>query len=187
MRKKDKAKKELIIQFANQFYDTNGTKPTVREIANGTGIAISTVHRYLTEMNEENVIVYSGRHSVNTLRINTGMARSMIHEVAVSLKSEHLLSASTKALTVDPSISSKLVLMDLKLNCLNKVDYNEIYNLKKSFDGGNERFASRILDSIIGYFLNYNNCDHALRAKLCALCGFSEQKQLISTHANLLN
>lgn len=69
MRKKDKAKKELIIQFANQFFDTNGIKPTVREIANGTGIAISTVHRYLTEMNEENVIVYSGRHSVNTSRI----------------------------------------------------------------------------------------------------------------------
>lgn len=69
MRKKDKAKKEQIIQFANQFFDTNGIKPTVREIANGTGIAISTVHRYLTEMNEENVIVYSGRHSVNTSRI----------------------------------------------------------------------------------------------------------------------
>lgn len=69
MRKKDKEKKELIIQFANQFFDTNGIKPTVREIANGTGIAISTVHRYLTEMNEENVIVYSGRHSVNTSRI----------------------------------------------------------------------------------------------------------------------
>lgn len=27
MRKKDKAKKELIIQFANQFFDTNGIKP----------------------------------------------------------------------------------------------------------------------------------------------------------------
>lgn len=135
-------------------------------------------------LSREDVIIQTHRF-INM--IVTGMARSMIHEVAVSLKSEHLLSASTKALTVDPSISSKLVLMDLKLNCLNKVDYNEIYNLKKSFDGGNERFASRILDSIIGYFLNYNNCDHALRAKLCALCGFSEQKQLISTHANLLN
>lgn len=136
------------------------------------------------DLSREEVVIQTHRF-INMLV--TGMARGMIHEVAVSLKSEHLLCAAEKALTTDSSISSKLVLMDLKLNCLNKVDYNEIYNLKKAFDRGNEQFASRILDSLVGYFLNYNNCDHALRAKLCALCGFSEQQQLISTHANLLN
>lgn len=136
------------------------------------------------DLSREEVVIQTHRF-INMLV--TGMARGMIHEVAVSLKSEHLLCAAEKALTTDSSISSKLVLMDLKLNCLNKVDYNEIYNLKKAFDRGNEQFASRILDSLVGYFLNYNYCDHALRAKLCALCGFSEQQQLISTHANLLN
>lgn len=117
----------------------------------------------------------------------SAMARGMIHEVAVSLNSEHLLPASSKALTEAPSISSKLILIDLKLNCLNKVDFNEIRTLKKFFDDNNERFASRILDSIVGYYLNYHKCDHSLRTRLCSLCGLSEHRQLISTQANLLN
>ena len=65
--------------------------------------------------------------------------------------------------------------------------FNEIQNLKKEFDTHNEKFASRIVDSIVGYYLNYNRCDHVLRAKLCTLCDLSQQQALIATQRNLLN
>ena len=116
----------------------------------------------------------------------SGMSRGMVHQVAVSLNSEHLLPAAKLAFESDESISSKLVYIDLKLNCLNKVDYNELRDFKKAFDNSKERFASRILDSIVGHYLNYNQCDYALRSKLCALFEFPEKSTLIATQKNLL-
>lgn len=62
-------------------------------------------------------VVRATRRFINVLI--SGMARGMVHQVAVSLNSEHLLLAATKSLESDNSISSKLVLLDLKLNCLN--------------------------------------------------------------------
>lgn len=117
----------------------------------------------------------------------SGMARGMVHQVAISLNSEHLLPAAQKTFTEDDSISSKLILADLKMNCLNKFSYDEIQSLKKTFESSNEMFASRILDSIIGHYLNYNKCDHGLRTKFCNLCGFSEQETILAQHKNLLN
>lgn len=55
------------------------------------------------------------------------------------------------------------------------------YNLQ------NEKFASRIVDSIVGYYLNYHRCDYSLRAKLCSLCGLSQQQTLIASQQNHLN
>ena len=115
----------------------------------------------------------------------SGTARSMIHLVAKTLDNEHLLEAATISLSLKPAISAKLVLLDLKLNCLKKCDYSEIRDLRKSFADSNELFATYTLDSIVGYYLNYNKCDVKLKSKLCSLCGFSEQKVLIETHKNL--
>ncbi len=111
----------------------------------------------------------------------TGMARGMVHQVANSLNSEFLLKASSKVLEEDSSISSKLILMDLKVNCLKKLDYHEIKTLKSNFDEKKEKFASRILDSIIAHYLYYNKCEYTLRSKLCSLCGFREQEKLIAS------
>ena len=117
----------------------------------------------------------------------SGMARGMIHQVAISLNSEHLLLAATKSFESDKSISSKLVLLDLKLNCLKKCNYEEIQRLRNDFDKHDEKFASRILDSIVGYYLNYNMCDHTLRSRLCSLCGLSQRDNFISQQRNMLN
>ena len=57
--------------------------------------------------------------------------------------------------------------------------------MKKVFDDCNEKFASRILDTIIAHYLYYNKCDYSLRAKLCNLCGFGEQDQLIERQKRL--
>lgn len=117
----------------------------------------------------------------------SSMARGMVHQVAISLNSDHLLRATQKTFEADPSISSKLILADLKMNCINSFSYNEIHMLKKSFDDSNEIFASRILDSIIGHYLNFTRCDQGLRSRLCSLCGFSEQQAIIAQQKNLLN
>ena len=165
---------------------------SVQAIVNTMGFLEKDLVEYLFERasrENKNIsrdqIVYSTRLFVNLLV--SGMARGMIHQVAVSLNSEHLLPAVKKTFESDESISSKLVLLDVKLNCLNKCNYLEIQNLKKSLDSNNERFASRIVDSIVGYYLNYNRCDRKLREKLCSLCGLSMQQALIATQRNLLN
>lgn len=116
----------------------------------------------------------------------SGMVRGMINMVAQSLNSKHLLYAAKEALEKDDSISSKLVLAELKTNCLRTPDYQEIASLKDQLDRSNEHFASSILSSIVGYYLNYNRCDYRFRAKLCSLFGFSEKKTMIETSKLLL-
>ena len=50
MRRKDESKKPIISDFINAFYYEHDKVPSVREIVNGTGIPLSTVHRYLVDM-----------------------------------------------------------------------------------------------------------------------------------------
>lgn len=116
----------------------------------------------------------------------SGMVRGMINMVAQSLNSKHLLLAAREALEKEDSISARLVLADLKINCLKIPDYQEIALLKEQFDRSNERFASSILSSIVGYYLSYNKCDYKFRAKLCSLFGFSEKKTMLETSKRLL-
>lgn len=116
----------------------------------------------------------------------SGMVRGMINMVASSLNSRHLLCAAKEALEKENSISSKLIFMELKVNCLKIPDYQEIALLKNQLDQSSERFASSILSSIIGYYLSYNKCDYRFRAKLCSLFGFSEKKTMLETSKKLL-
>ena len=113
------------------------------------------------------------------------MARGMVHQVAISLNSKYILPAAEIVFSQDTSISSKLILMDLKLNCLNQPDYKEIHSLKKQFDKEKEVFASSILSSIVGYYLNYNKCDRTLRSKLCTLFEIQEKNVLIENQKKL--
>lgn len=128
-------------------------------------------------------VVSSTKRFINFLI--SGTVRGMVHQVAISLNSKYILEAATRVFSNDNSISSKLILVDLKLNCLNMPNYQEIANLKKIFDSQNERFASSILCSIVGYYLTYNKCDRALRSKLCALCGISEKQIFIENKKEL--
>lgn len=63
------SKKSVIIQFINDYYDENGSIPTVRDVAAGTGIPLATAHRYLTKMKEDGELVYNGRKSIETSRM----------------------------------------------------------------------------------------------------------------------
>ena len=61
--------KSTIVDYINEYYGANKAVPSVRDIAAGTGISISTVHRCLRDMKENGELEYSGRRSVSTRRI----------------------------------------------------------------------------------------------------------------------
>ena len=62
-------KKTAIMDYINEFYDRHRTSPTVRDICAGTGIPITTVHRYLSVMRENGELDYNGRKSISTMRM----------------------------------------------------------------------------------------------------------------------
>ena len=59
----------VIVQFIDDYYHKYFVIPSVREIASGTGISVSTVHRCLSAMKENGELEYSGRRSVHTRRM----------------------------------------------------------------------------------------------------------------------
>ena len=61
--------KPVIVQFIDEYYHKYYEIPSVREIAAGTGISVSTVHRCLSAMKENGELEYSGRRSVSTRRM----------------------------------------------------------------------------------------------------------------------
>ena len=63
------SKKQIILDFINDYYGGYGETPTVRDIAAGTGIAVTSVHRYLSAMKENGELEYNGRRSVSTRRM----------------------------------------------------------------------------------------------------------------------
>ena len=50
MRKLDEGRRATILAYINSFYDDCAAPPSVREIAEGTGLPVATVHRYLVDM-----------------------------------------------------------------------------------------------------------------------------------------
>lgn len=69
MPKYSDTKKTAIMDYINEFYDRHRTSPTVRDICAGTGIPITTVHRYLGVMRENGELDYNGRKSIGTTRM----------------------------------------------------------------------------------------------------------------------
>ena len=65
----DETKKTEIIRFINHYYSCNNACPSIRDISQGTGIAVTTVHRYLTRMKGLGELEYNGRRSISTSRI----------------------------------------------------------------------------------------------------------------------
>lgn len=60
MRHKSQERMDLIKDYSEKFYQRHYRKPYISEIAEGTNLSKSTVHRYLTAMNEEGMIQYDG-------------------------------------------------------------------------------------------------------------------------------
>ena len=66
MRRIDPSKKEIIAEYIDKHFCENDEIPSVRDIVEGTGIPLSTVHRYLISMREDGALDYSGRRTART-------------------------------------------------------------------------------------------------------------------------
>ena len=68
MRSMDSDYFKRLEQFIDDYMDIYGRSPTTREIAAGTGRALSTVHKYLSQMRNDGVLDYSGHRNITTRR-----------------------------------------------------------------------------------------------------------------------
>jgi repressor LexA len=75
MRQKSESKMQQILDCVDRYFSDYGEVPSVRDIAEDTGIAITTVHRYLTALKESGQLEYCGRRSIITKRINMESAQ----------------------------------------------------------------------------------------------------------------
>ena len=69
MRRQDESKKSVILDFIDEYYNEYNEIPAVRTIAEGTGIALATVHRYLLSLKESGELEYSD-HIIERIREN---------------------------------------------------------------------------------------------------------------------
>lgn len=74
------SRKNAIAEFINRFFYEHDKIPSVREIVEGTGIPLTTVHRYLVAMQENGELTYNGYRSVRTKEMS---AVSPIHAIPV--------------------------------------------------------------------------------------------------------
>lgn len=80
----DERKKE-ILEYLRQYYLDHDRSPSERDISAGTGIPLTTVHRFLSEMKEDGLLTFEGRRSVYTEaldNVRTQMAIPVIGFVA---------------------------------------------------------------------------------------------------------
>ena len=71
MRRRDESKKAVIASYIDRHFCEHDEIPSVRDIAEGTGIALSTVHRYLLAMQESGELAYNGRRSAQTKELQS--------------------------------------------------------------------------------------------------------------------
>ena len=113
--------------------------------------------------------------------------RGMISKIAISLNSEFLLPATTETFEESNKISSKLILAELKMNCLNKFSLNDLKKLDSELSK-NDEFARSILKSIVANYLKFNDCNYRMREKLCDQFELDKKNTFISsTKEKMLN
>lgn len=64
-----------IKNFINDYLDQHGHSPTITEIANATGIAQTSVYRYLNAMVEKGEIEMSGRRCITPTNVKSQVVR----------------------------------------------------------------------------------------------------------------
>ena len=62
MRTKNKELISAIEKFIKDYLDEYGRSPSVQEIADGTGMSKTNAYRYITSMQEQNLLVVGGGH-----------------------------------------------------------------------------------------------------------------------------
>ena len=78
MRQKITERREIILDFVQQYYITHDTIPSEREISEGTGISNASVHRILVELREAGKLSYDGRRSARTEEMERVSNRNVV-------------------------------------------------------------------------------------------------------------
>lgn len=90
MRTKNPEHFAAIERFISEYIDRYGISPSVREIAEGTGMSLTNTHRYVTEMRENDILRGGGSHrSIVTRKDSESMQQTLrmpiLGEVACGL------------------------------------------------------------------------------------------------------
>lgn len=68
MRSKNPNHFTLLERYIDDYIEEYGRSPATREIAGGTGLSLSTVSRYLSQMRENGILSYDGHRNIQTRR-----------------------------------------------------------------------------------------------------------------------
>lgn len=112
------------------------------------------------------------------------IAQATIKKIAVSMDCEHLLCAINKVFNDPKNISQQLVLQELNLNCLGKVNVNRVCKLKDDLEKDDNSFALTLLRSTVSKFLCYNHCGQKVRNQLCEKFNLSQKDVFIALQKN---
>ena len=75
MRSKDKTLMAAIERFVCEYADRHGYSPSMQEIADGVGSSKPTVYRYISQMNREGILEYSGVRNVRAAKDDPRVTR----------------------------------------------------------------------------------------------------------------
>lgn len=115
----------------------------------------------------------------------SGMVSGMVHMVASTMNSPFFLVAATEALANENTISSRLVLQELKMNHLKRPDVDALEKLNNELLKSNNRFAQFVLTNSVSNYLRYNQCDYKVRSRLCQTFKLSEKKSYLLSQKTL--
>ncbi len=106
--------------------------------------------------------------------------RGMINKIAASMNSRFLLPVAQDVFSSSDSISAKLVLQELRINCLKDFSPKEVVSLYDDLLKRKELLACGVLRASVAHYLNYNTCDFKLRAQLCEKFDLSNRAVFLS-------
>ena len=75
MRSKDKTLMAAIEKFVSDYTDSNGTSPTMQEVADGAGSSKATVQRYIAQLCDDGILDYSGYRTMTSTKTKAAAIR----------------------------------------------------------------------------------------------------------------
>lgn len=69
-------RKDSVLYAIKQLTDQRGSPPSLRDVAEVTGISVSTLHHYLPRMAEEGLVTWQPK-SHRTVRLTTSALESL--------------------------------------------------------------------------------------------------------------
>ena len=111
--------------------------------------------------------------------ILSGFIRSIIDRIAISMSNELLLPAIEESYNNQNTIAAKLIYVDIRFNCLRQPNVEYAIDLYNNLEKSNNKFALCILQSIVSYYLSFNDCDFRTRSRICEKLNLNSKELLL--------